>query len=343
MMIVPDRGVQPSFLDVFDALLLDMDGTLIHGSRAIDHAVEAVEVARARGLALSFATNNASRTPQMVVDHLGSLGFEAKPDEVVNSPMVATALLATLIEPGSHVLVVGGEGILAELSAQGFIPVREDTPEVAAVLHGFAPTVGWRDLAEAAYAIGHGAIYVATNVDSTLPTERGFAPGNGSLVAALTHATGVTPRSAGKPEPDMFLVAAERAGATRPLAVGDRLDTDLEGGNRAGIPTFHTLTGVSSWRDAVAAPPIQRPTFIRPDLSHLQGPATSPVIEGSWARFGDVSATFTKERIEVSGATSSWRVPQLVISLVSALSPEEAFTGDVVSAEGSELTPPLFR
>ncbi len=337
------RPADPSFLDLFDALLLDMDGTLIHGSRPIEHASEAIAAARERDIKISFATNNASRTPDMVVEHLSGVGISAFASEVVNSPMVASALLKDKIPSGATVLAVGGEGLVHELQACGYVVVREASRDVAAVVQGFAPDVAWKDLAEAAYAINNGAYFVATNIDSTLPTEKGLAPGNGSLVLAVRNATGVAPVAAGKPEPAMFTVASERAGSLRPLAVGDRLDTDLEGGNRAGIPTLQVLTGVSSWLDAANADPVRRPTFVRPNMSYLAKSAAKPVIDGKTAHLGSVRATLEGNTIVVRGETHSWQTPQVVISLVNSRFPEQVFDGDVISGESSGLFPAFAR
>ena len=319
-----------AFTDIYDALLLDMDGTLIHGRRPIEHAITAVAQARTAGLAIGFATNNASRTPQMVAEMLGGAGFDAHPEEVTNSPQVAMDLVKQRCSPGSRILVVGGAGIREEIERAGFEAVDTYGEGVAAVLQGFAPEVGWRDLAEAAYAVTGGAYWVATNSDSTLPTERGFAPGNGSLVAAVMHATGQQPDVAGKPQPAMFRLAAERAGARRPLAVGDRLDTDIEGGNRAGIPTLHVLTGVSSWIEALRAKPVQRPTFIRPDLSFLRGSGVEPVCEGKRVVFADVTAELTEDgAVTANQGADNWRTLQALLTLIASAHPEKEFTGEI--------------
>lgn len=329
----------PTFLDLFDALLFDMDGTLMNGSTVIEHGVDALAAARARGLAIAFATNNASRTPDMVVEHLASLGYEAHANEVVNSPMVAMSLVRAHVEPGSTILVVGGRGLVEEVERNGYTVTREDRDDVKAVIQGFAPTVGWADLAEAAYAIRRGALFVATNIDSTLPTEKGFAPGNGSLVHALEFSTGVKAVAAGKPEPAMFKVAAEISSSSRPLAIGDRLDTDLEGGNRANVPTFHTLTGVSSWIDAAHAPAIQRPVFVRPNLSFLAKSAAHPVIDAERAHLGSTAAHLEGGDIVVTGDASSWRAAQVVLSLVNARFPESTFEGVIRAASGELFGP----
>src|SRR5699024_9068724 len=200
------RRPHPSLLDLYDALLLDLDGTLMHGTVPIPHAAGAVERARAAGVRLVFATNNASRTPQ-------------QPAEFVTSPQVASRLLAERLGPGAKVLVVGGPSLAEQIRLEGLEATFEDEREVAAVVQGWSPDLNWERLAEGSYAIRRGAYWMATNIDATLPTERGMPPGNGSMVAALRHATGVEPDVAGKPEPGMFTVAAQDIAARRPLIV----------------------------------------------------------------------------------------------------------------------------
>ena len=142
---------------------------------------------------------------------------------------------------------------------------------------------------------------MATNVDATLPTERGLAPGNGSMVAALRHATGVVPDVAGKPEPGMFTVAATDVDSRKPLIVGDRLDTDIEGANRAGMDSLLVLTGVDGIEEALRADPVRRPTHILADLSHLADPCPLPVVSDTSARCGAVSATWDDGDITING------------------------------------------
>jgi ribonucleotide monophosphatase NagD (HAD superfamily) len=147
------------------------------------------------------------------------------------------------------------------------------------VVQGYGPQVGWADLAEAAVAIRGGAQWVATNTDRTLPSPRGPLPGNGSLVAALRTALGREPDLVvGKPEPELFAIAARRVGATRPLVVGDRLDTDIEGAVRAGMESLLVLTGVSTAADLLAAPPELRPTYVAPDLAGLFDVASAAAV-----------------------------------------------------------------
>src|SRR5699024_3476491 len=170
------------------------------------------------------------------------------------------------------------------------------------------------------------------NIDATLPTERGMAPGNGSMVAALRHATGVEPDVAGKPEPGMFTVAAQDIAARRPLIVGDRLDTDIEGAVRAGMDSLLVLTGVNTVEDALRAEPVRRPTFILPDLAQLAAPFALPVVDGDEARCGAVSATWSGGDITINGPAQDPRVLRAVLALLAAHSAEAAWDGQLIEA-----------
>jgi len=227
-----------------DALLFDLDGVIFTGSLAVPHAVETVLTLREHGYPCLFATNNASRSPAELAAHMSSLGLPAVADDVVTSPEVAVGFIAA--PAGSPVLVVGSPWLAQVVRDAGFTVVAGADDAPVAVIQGFAPTVGWPDLAEASYAISRGAQWIATNPDLTVPLERGLAPGNGSLVGAVANAVGRQPDAvAGKPEPGLFWAAAARVGATEPLVIGDRLDTDIEGGRRAGMRTALVLTGVT--------------------------------------------------------------------------------------------------
>jgi hypothetical protein len=127
-------------------------------------------------------------------------------------------------------------------------------------------------LAEAGLAVRAGAWYVAANADATLPTARGIQPGNGSLVQVIVTATGQQPVVAGKPEPPLHSEAVARTGARRPLVVGDRLDTDIEGAVRVEADSLLVLTGVARPADVVLAPTHQRPSYLARDLAGLLEP-----------------------------------------------------------------------
>ena len=255
----------------YDCLLIDLDGTVFRGREPTDGAVQSLADVGSRKL---FVTNNASRSAEEVAAHLCELGFSASGEDVVTSAQSAAHLLAGQLTPGSRVLIVGTEALADEITAAGLSPVRrfDDGPD--AVVQGLSMTIGWPDLAEAALAIRAGAVWVAANVDKTLPTERGLLPGNGSLVAALRTATGAEPQVAGKPGPQLMKDAVGRGDFRAPLVIGDRLDTDIEGANAAGLPSLMVLTGVNNARDAVYAVPVQRPTYIGQDLRCLHEEAT---------------------------------------------------------------------
>lgn len=249
-----------------DCLLLDLDGTVFRGHQPTEGAVQTLSEIASRTL---FVTNNASRAADEVAAHLCELGFTAAADDVVTSAQSAAHLLAGQLPSGSKVLVVGTDALAGEISAAGLRPVRSFDDDPDAVVQGLSKTLGWPELAEAALAIRAGALWVAANVDATLPTERGLLPGNGSLVAALRAATGEEPQVAGKPGPQLMKDAVGRGDFRAPLVVGDRLDTDIEGANAAGLPSLMVLTGVNSARDAVFADAARRPSYIGADLRSL--------------------------------------------------------------------------
>jgi glycerol-1-phosphatase len=250
----------------YDCLLIDLDGTVFRGHRPTEGAVQALDEVRSRKL---FVTNNASRSADEVAEHLSELGFTATAEDVVTSAQSAARLLADRLPQDSPVLIVGTEALANEIAAVGLRPVRRYEDEPIAVVQGLSTTIAWPELAEAALAIRAGALWVAANVDPTLPTERGLVPGNGSLVAALRAATDAEPQVAGKPSPRLLTDAAARGDSRSPLVIGDRLDTDIEGANAAGMPSLMVLTGVNSARDAVCAEPARRPTYIGHDLRSL--------------------------------------------------------------------------
>ena len=260
------RGSDEPLCDLYDAVLLDLDGVIYRGPSPVAHAVEVVTGLRRRGVAIGYVTNNAARTPNQVAAQLRELGIPAEPQDVITSAQAGARLVADLVPPGSAVLVVGGEGVDVAISERGLRPVRSLAESPAAVIQGYGPGVGWRDLAEAAYAVESGLPWVATNMDRTIPTARGIAPGNGALVAAVVTASGVGPVVAGKPEPPLHRESVLRIGAANPLVVGDRLDTDIAGAYRVGAASLLVLTGVTSAEDLVSAEPALRPTYIAADL-----------------------------------------------------------------------------
>ncbi|MET9489432.1 HAD-IIA family hydrolase [Nocardia sp. NPDC006630] len=272
--------------DRFGALLLDLDGTLYRGHEVIPGAPEALSGAPEQRLA--YVTNNASRSAAAVVVHLREIGFTAGEDDVVTSAQAAAHLLAARLEPGASVLVVGTDDLAAEVTAVGLQPVRRfNGVAPAAVVQGHSPETAWPDLAEAAYALRAGALWVAANTDATLPNERGLAPGNGSMVAALRTASGLEPIVAGKPYAPLLEDALARVGTREALVVGDRLDTDIDGAHTVGLESFLVLTGVSTLSDLRTQPPGRLPTYIAESLDALNHPVadTAPIAPGD----GDIA------------------------------------------------------
>lgn len=276
-------------IDQYDSLIVDADGVIYRGANAVPHAVDALNSVPVPWCLL---TNNAALPPSAIAQRVGKLGLTLDEANVVTSPQGAVAYLRDRGVPnGAPILVVGGSGIDEAVGNAGFSPVRDRAAKPVAVVQGFGPDVGWRELAEAGYAIAQGAIWVATNLDRNIPTEHGLAPGNGALVCAVEHAIGRAPDAVtGKPEPLLFELAAERMGSTRPLVIGDRLDTDICGANRAGMDSLLVLTGVAGSGELVElidGDPLLRPTYIAEDLRALENPGkilkVDPGAQGSGA------------------------------------------------------------
>ncbi|HEY0248218.1 MAG TPA: HAD-IIA family hydrolase [Gryllotalpicola sp.] len=290
-------------LEGVDVVLADLDGVVYKGPDPIPHAVESLNRA-AQSARIGYITNNASRTDAAVAAQLRGFGLEVAPQDVVTSPQAAVRLLAGLVPAGSRVLVIGGDGLSTVVASAGFTVVSSADDEPAAVIQGFAPELGWRDLAEAAFALAggeDGIPWVATNTDWTIPVKRGIAPGNGTLVSAVHTAVGRLPLVAGKPEVAIFDEAKARFGAQRPLFVGDRLDTDVLGANRAGIDSVLVLTGIDRAKQLLAANADSRPRYILDDLRGLHEPY--PAVEsgrGGATVVGDAAVRIDGTRVEVA-------------------------------------------
>jgi glycerol-1-phosphatase len=262
-------GTARPLAELYDAALLDLDGVVYRSDAVVPHAAAAIDTARSTGMRVAYITNNAARPPDAIAAQLRTLGIKAEADDVVTSAQAAAHLVADRVPAGSAVLVVGGAGIIAALAERGLQPVRSLDDGPVAVVQGYAPDVDWRQLAEGSYAVNAGLLWVATNTDLTIPTARGIAPGNGTLVRAIQAATGQQPLVAGKPELPLHREAVARTGAHDPLVVGDRLDTDIEGAVKAGSPSLLVLTGVTDPAALLAAPPEQRPSYLAADLRGL--------------------------------------------------------------------------
>lgn len=295
------RGHARPLSETYDVALLDLDGVIYLGGTGIPGAPQALTEARRRGMRLAFVTNNAARSPAAIAQQLTRLGVSASPADLVTSAQAAARLIADRLPRGSAVLVAGGIGLRLALREHGLRPVSTAAERPAAVVQGYAPDISYALLAEAAEAIRGGAWYVASNADATLPSSRGPLPGNGSLVQLIVTATGRQPVVAGKPEPPLHAEAVRRTGARRPLVVGDRLDTDIEGAVRAGADSMLVLTGVSQPADAVLAPPHCRPVYLATDLNGLLEPHPDVTAADGAFSCGGWAVRLTSE-LEVSGA-----------------------------------------
>lgn len=301
-----------SLSTIYDLAMLDLDGVVYRGPDAIAGVADYLAAARSDGLRLAYITNNASRTAKQVADKLRGMSLPDVLDEdVVTSAQALAHLMAATLPVGSAILLVGGEGLRAPLEENGFTCVSSLDESPVAVAQGFHADIGWHQLAEASYAIQSGLPWYASNTDMTVPTARGIAPGNGSLVQAIRYATGAEPIIAGKPERALFDETIARMGGDRPLMIGDRLDTDIDGAINAGIDSLAVLTGVSTLRDIVDALPGHRPTYVSADLRGLHETHPEVTIEGDTAQCADATVELVDgtlvRRAGEPGSTSSLR------------------------------------
>ena len=287
-------------LGTFETLLLDLDGVIYEGNRAIVDAVESISELRAKGIQIGYVTNNASRTSEAIAEQLRAFGLELKAEDVITSAQAGAGLLKQIVPAGSKVLVVGGEGLRSNVSLAGFQVVESSKELPAAVIQGFDPSVGWKNLAEASYAIQNGAKWVATNQDWTIPREEGLAPGNGTLVSAVHTAVGQLPVVAGKPEKAIFETALSRFGSSSAIYIGDRLDTDVLGANRAGIGSALVMTGVTTRKELLAAKDESRPTYILGTLKELVTGYQQPTKTKRGYKLGNAEVELLGQKILVS-------------------------------------------
>ena len=263
------RGCRETPARRYDVALLDLDGVVYVGPEAVPGVPETLDAVRDAGMRLGYVTNNASRTPEEVAAHLTELGVHAGAEDVITSSQAAATVVKATYGAGARVLPVGGPGVAAAMAAEGLAVVRRAEDGPVAVVQGYGRDVSWVDLAEAVVAVRGGARHVATNTDATIPSPRGVLPGNGALVGVVAAVTGQAPMVTGKPDPAMHAECVRRTAATRPLVVGDRLDTDIEGARRAGAASLLVFTGVTDPAALLAARPDHRPDLIAPDAAGL--------------------------------------------------------------------------
>jgi HAD superfamily hydrolase (TIGR01450 family) len=295
------RGSAEPLDTAYDVALLDLDGTVYLSGAPIPGAAEALRKADAAGMRLAYVTNNAFRTPAAIAALLTSFGIPAVPQDVVTSAQAAARMLAERLPAGAPVLIIGGSGLRMAVRERGLRPVSTAADRPHAVVEGYSPDVSYSILAEGGLAVAAGALFVASNGDLTLPSRHGRQPGNGSLIQVIATATGVRPLVAGKPEPPLHHESVLRTGAERPLVVGDRLDTDIEGAHRVGADSLLVLTGVTSPAEAILAPPAQRPTYLAGDLAGLLEPHPDVIVQDGAFSCGGWTARLDGDRLELTG------------------------------------------
>ncbi|KOT46449.1 HAD family hydrolase [Streptomyces caelestis] len=296
------EGSGQALNEAYDTALLDLDGVVYAGGSAIVHAVESLATARAGGMRLAYVTNNALRTPDTVAAHLTELGIPAEAGDVITSAQAVARLVAEQVPRGARVLVIGGEGLRVALRERGLAPVESADDDPVAVVQGYGgPELPWGRLAEASYAVARGLPWFASNTDLTIPSGRGIAPGNGAAVEVVRIATGAEPQVAGKPLPPMHRETVLRTGAERPLVVGDRLDTDIEGAFNGEVDSLLVLTGVTDGARLLAAPPQHRPTYVDADLRGMLTGQPEVARAGDGFRCGGWTATAGAGELELEG------------------------------------------
>jgi 4-nitrophenyl phosphatase len=251
----------PSLRDM-RAAVIDMDGVLWAGDQPLPGLIEFFAALRQRQMPFVLATNNAGRSPEQYRDKLARMGVTVSVDEIFTSPQATALVLAQRSPAGGRVFVIGEQALKDALAAAGFTFCDLYETDAAYVVVGIDHGLSWDKLATATLNIRAGAVFVGTNPDISLPTEHGITHGNGAILAALQAATGVAPIVVGKPEPTMYQQALTRlqSDPDQTLAIGDRLDTDILGAVRAGLPSALVLTGVSKRADLASL--AYQPTWV---------------------------------------------------------------------------------
>lgn len=251
-------------------LILDMDGVLWKGESPLSGMPVFLEFLRSQSIRFLLATNNASLTPEQYVQKLAGMGAQVNSGEVITSALATAQYLQSILQPGDRIFVIGEDGVRTALSNAGFTVSEIDELHAACVVCAMDRGLSWQKLANATINLRNGARFIGTNPDTTFPTERGIAHGNGAILAALTAASGISPTIIGKPFPILFQMAQASLGLSIEsiASIGDRLETDILGSLNAGIPSILVLTGVTNREDLKAS--VIQPTWVVPDLSSLQ-------------------------------------------------------------------------
>lgn len=247
----------------YDAYFIDLDGTLYHGDQIIPEAIDFMQELTKRNIPYLYVTNNSTKTPEQVAEHLRRLGFSAEADQVYTSALATAAYLQEQMDEPS-VYMIGEDGLRQALSNAGCKLVNENANVVVV---GLDREFHYEKMKVAVSEILHGAKYIATNVDRVLPTEKGIFPGSGSINKSIEWATGVEPLVIGKPEPIILHYAAKRLGVelSNVLMVGDNLDTDILAGINCKMDTLLVLSGVTNKQMVEFSS--HKPTYVRKSLA----------------------------------------------------------------------------
>ena len=250
--------------------IFDMDGVLYRGAEPLPAVAAAFAAIKRRGGGFMLATNNSMSTPASYVQKLAGMGLIVPAEAILTSALATKDHLAATLPAGAPVLVIGMPALSDQLFAGApFRPVADAAEAPAAVVVGLDLMFDYAKLKVATAAIRGGARFVATNADATLPTELGLVPGAGSIVAAISVASGHAPEVIGKPGTPLLDASMARLGVgpAESVMIGDRLDTDILAGQRAGMLTVLVLTGVSTRAEATAA--LTPPDLVIDDLTSL--------------------------------------------------------------------------
>jgi len=329
----PGPTAPGALLEAYDLAMLDLDGVVYVGGEAVPGAPAHLAAAREAGLPLAFITNNASRAPTTVAQHLTDLGVPADATDVVTSAQAASRVLHDRLGDDAPVAVLGATGLRDALEAVGLTPVDVGDESARAVVTGYGPDVLWSQVMQAAVLVRDGLWWVASNTDATIPTDYGVAPGHGVLVDTLRRFSGVDPVVAGKPARPLLDETVQRMGCDRPVMVGDRLDTDIAGARALGLDSLLVMTGVTGVAELAGAVPDLRPTHVGADLGALLGPPSRPEESGGSWQLDGWRARVASGGLQIDGegdATSWWRV-----AAAAAWAHLDA-TGDPAATDGLE-------
>jgi len=249
--------------------LLDMDGTIYLDHDLFPETLPFLSAVKEKGARYLYLTNNSSKSVNAYVEKLASLGIKATPDEFLTSTD-ATILYLKKHYTDEKIYAFGTTSFREQVSEAGFNIVTTPDEDVKLLLMGFDTELCFQKLEDACILLNRGVDYIATNPDYVCPTWYGSVPDCGSIAGILKTATGRMPRFIGKPEPEMILLAVEKAGVEKEDAVmiGDRVYTDIASGVNAGIDTILVLSGEGTVEDAEKSD--KKPTYIMKDIGEVK-------------------------------------------------------------------------